>query len=165
MLTIHPRANLAVYEFPLVGAFTVDLHQSMRNQIGPVENLTRETAIRALKWIQLESNIRAFFVKPVRLLITGTIILIATTMSVVARLAGKVSQLSLAHFVLFVFGTVVVSVSGYLMGCALKNKEALEELSAAWTRQAARAKEYIQGLEAHPELNIRLAPMNELVEG
>src|SRR5579885_3158642 len=60
---------------PCLPIFALDLHQSIKDRLGEGESLTHDVALRILKQIKWESDVKAFFSKPIVVLPIGILIL------------------------------------------------------------------------------------------
>ena len=145
-LSIRQSPNFE-FKIPFYGKVSVSISEAARSKMTPCQELTNTTALKIFTAIKQESDVIAFFLKPVGLLTLGA--LVAVTGFFIATLT--VASVALSA-IFAIVGIAMTGLGGGLIGFSLPtiffNDEIFPEITRAYTEQSEIAVEYIQTIRA-----------------
>ena len=132
----------ATFELPFYGLVTLDINQSIRTEMKEDKDLTNEVALRILSSIQLESDVKSFFSRPVGLLTLGAL-------AFTGGLAVCITIMGFAFpLIAAIIGVASTTIGGGLIGISttllLFNENCFEDITRAYDDQSKLAATYIE---------------------
>ena len=127
------------FGLPFGCSFNVGVKESVQSKLKPGEQLTNATALKILKRIKLESDIKSFLTKPI----------VAIPLSI-GVLALGLGLTAVAGVVAFVAGLFFAGLGGGMLGFCAENSlnGFLPNLSKAYRIQSIQASKYIRQIDA-----------------
>ncbi len=154
-----PQDNTSITLFSK-NLFT-DLHTMVKKRAPKIGEMTNEQAIKVLKQAKFEADVKAFFSKPIVVIVVGVLLAVAgATLAIALAPAAALTAppLTVGSVVLKITAVLFGGIVGLGIKNSLFNDDALPLLSKAYSAQSQLASRYIEQLEtAKSKVKIQFA--------